>query len=681
MSFDFDINREPLSDAAGKIRYLSPFDGFRYIPAGSGGITDPQNKYVLALKIPYSGKAPLPGECAMLGILTYGSEAFQSIGMVHLWDHRSGCNARWIKQDGNDLIVYNDMIDSKDCAVIYDPKAEKAVRVLSSYISDITADGKTAAAIPFANLKRLSAGKPAVIRVDTGNGSVSEILGYDDITGFRTDEAAEDAVHSIDSLRISPDGKKIMFIHTIKDRDKLTKRLLVCDISGKNLRPCADRALEPVSVCWNGNDEITGVFRKNGGASHFYCIDVFHNQPELFWAELDNIIKFTPFGENGIFAALCYNAKRKSTELYLLTKKDKRSRLLAQKMMPESCCTSVTAAPIAAGDDSFLISEGMREGKRALFTIDIHRPELERFDRTAEKMHSVTVVMATYNGERFLKQQLDSLIAQKGVRVNILVRDDGSSDKTKTILEDYQSRGLLKWYTGEHLNVQKGFLDLLKNAPEADYYAFCDQDDVWDDDKLLAAVTELDDMDNSKPAMYYCGQKLVDEELELISVHSVYTQRNPHTNFFFSNVAGCTAVFNRQLLDALNSAQPEFIHCHDNWAFKVCLALGGSYVVDPVARINYRQHGGNAVGLNVGVKGRYRQVKRYMSIKLKKQCENLLLCYGDRMTPEYKKIAEDICNYDISFKNRKNLLRESDVDFKNRSFNYVIKLKVMLKKL
>ena len=680
MGFDFNINCEPHSDAAGKISWLSPCDGFRYIPAGPAGITDPDNKYVLTLKIPFSGRMPSPGECAVLGYLEYGRESFQSIGMIHFWDHRTGCSARWIIPDGNDLIVYNDMIDSKDCAVIYDPEMKKAVRVLSSHISDITADGKTAAAIEFSNLKKLSAEGSAVVRVDTENGSLSEILSCEDILGFKSDEAAWNAVHSIDSLRISPDGRKILFIHTIKERDKTVKRLLVCDINGKNLRLSGDRTLEPLSVCWNGNDEITGIFRKNGGAVHFYCIDVFNNQPQLFWAELDNIKGFNPLCENGMFAAECYNAGKKSTGLYLLTKKDKRSRLLAQNMMPESCNTSTAVLP-AAGNDSFVVSEGMRNGKKALFTIDIHRPDLERYDRAAEKMHSVAVVMATYNGERFLKEQLDSLIVQKGVRVNILVRDDGSTDKTKTILEDYQSRGLLKWYTGEHLNVQKGFLDLLKNAPQADYYAFCDQDDVWDDDKLLAAVTELDEMDNSKPAMYYCGQKLVDEELELISVHSVYTQRNPHTNFFFSNVAGCTAVFNRQLLDALNSAEPEFIHCHDNWAFKVCLALGGSYVVDPVSRINYRQHGGNAVGLNVGIKGRYRQVKRYMSIKLKKQCENLLLCYGDRMTPEYKKIAEDICNYDLSFKNRKKLLRESDVDFKNRSFNYVIKLKVFLKKL
>ena len=97
-------------------------------------------------------------------------------------------------------------------------------------------------------------------------------------------------------------------------------------------------------------------------------------------------------------------------------------------MMPESCNTSTAVLP-AAGNDSFVVSEGMRNGKKALFTIDIHRPDLERYDRAAEKMHSVAVVMATYNGERFLKEQLDSLIVQKGVRVNILVRDIYSTVK------------------------------------------------------------------------------------------------------------------------------------------------------------------------------------------------------------------------------------------------------------
>lgn len=194
-----------------------------------------------------------------------------------------------------------------------------------------------------------------------------------------------------------------------------------------------------------------------------------------------------------------------------------------------------------------------------------------------ERMHTVTILLATYNGEKYLREQLDSLLTQKGVRVSILVRDDKSTDGTQHILDEYQKKGYLTWYTGEHLNVPNGYLDLLKHVGETDYYAFCDQDDVWDEDKLLIAVSKLDEMKQDMPAMYYCGQRLVDENMKLLSIHNVNNERSHHTNFLISNVAGCTAVFNRPLVDCVNSVDPDFILMHDSWLFKVCLATISKY--------------------------------------------------------------------------------------------------------
>lgn len=111
--------------------------------------------------------------------------------------------------------------------------------------------------------------------------------------------------------------------------------------------------------------------------------------------------------------------------------------------------------------------------------------------------------MTTYNGEKYLKEQLDSLLKQVGVSVKILVRDDGSTDQTKSILDTYQKKGLIDWYCGEHLNAPRGFLDLINRAPNADYYAFCDQDDVWDSDKLFIAVNLLSQYDDKLPLLKF----------------------------------------------------------------------------------------------------------------------------------------------------------------------------------
>lgn len=115
---------------------------------------------------------------------------------------------------------------------------------------------------------------------------------------------------------------------------------------------------------------------------------------------------------------------------------------------------------------------------------------------------------------------------------------------------------------------------------------------------------------------------------------------------------------------------------------KSVLLWGGSYYADSAAHINYRQHGNNVTGLNGGVKGKIRQVKRYLNVfEIQKQCQNLLQCYGERMTPEYKKLTEMICNYDKSFGNWMNLLKCKEFDFKSFSLNGVVKLKIFLKKM
>ncbi len=295
---------------------------------------------------------------------------------------------------------------------------------------------------------------------------------------------------------------------------------------------------------------------------------------------------------------------------------------------------------------------------------------------------SVTVVMATYNGEKYLREQIDSILRQKNVEIYLLVRDDGSTDSTQVILEELKNKGLLEWYTGDHLGVQKGYLDLLKKAPDTDYYAFCDQDDVWDENKLSVAVSHLMKLNDQKPAIYYGSQKLVDENLNLLSVHTVETSRSARTNFLISNIAGCTSVFNSKLRDLLNMASPDFILMHDSWAFKVCLACGGNYYVDSEAYINYRQHGNNVEGLQGGLKGNMKQACRYITeLKIKKQMQSLLICYGENMTQEYKDFSIRLYEYDKSLKSWMRLLFSKDFNFKKTSLNIVVRVKILLRKL
>lgn len=299
-------------------------------------------------------------------------------------------------------------------------------------------------------------------------------------------------------------------------------------------------------------------------------------------------------------------------------------------------------------------------------------------------MKKILVIMATYNGERYLSEQLDSIFGQKGVEVSILIRDDGSTDGTHALLDKYQSEGKLKWYTGEHLNVSKGYFDLMKKAADydIDYIAFSDQDDVWDSDKLYVAAQSLNSVDEAVPALYYCGQRLVDGELNPIADHELNDRRTLTTRFVLSDFAGCTGVFNRALLNEVIKFEPEYMLMHDTWILKVCLCLGGRVFVDTKPHMNYRQHGGNTVGLGRSLPAYIKQVRQYLNeYHVEAQMRELMRGYSDRMVPEFRELAEMICRYRENRKYKKKLLDKNYINFYAKGLNLTYWLKVTLNKL
>ena len=294
----------------------------------------------------------------------------------------------------------------------------------------------------------------------------------------------------------------------------------------------------------------------------------------------------------------------------------------------------------------------------------------------------ILVLMATYNGGKYLREQLDSVFLQKNVDITVLVRDDGSIDNTCAILDEYSKRYNLIWYSGQHLNVANGFYNLMEEAVKMDfdYFAFCDQDDVWDTDKLSIGVSAICSF--NEPALYYSGQRLADGNLNFIANHELNTERTLHTRFILSDFAGCTGVFNKSLLKEVVSYRPKYMLMHDTWILKVCLALGGQVIIDTRPHMYYRQHGGNTVGLGRSLSAYFKQVKQYITeYKVEPQMKELLLGYGDRIISEYAVIANACCNYKTDREARTFLLNRNNVDFCTMGLNITFKLKVLLNKL
>lgn len=686
----------------GELVRVSPNDDYEYFYGYyDKSPWDAIDRYMIAVKVKQACKSVAPKELGTVGLIdTVNGNKFNEIGTTHSWNVQQSCMAQWLGPDFKSRIIYNDFRGGRYCSIIYNLKKKSEEKVLPLPVYDVAQDGTFALSLDFSRLHRMRPGygysnlpdttkgercpdKTCIWKMDIETGEVTKLFKYTDIATFEPNESMQGAEHKVNHLMISPNGKRFMVLHRWFQKGRKHTRLVTVNVDKTEMYNLSDDVF--VSHCyWKNNDEILSFLRKKETGDHYYLMKDKTQEYQMYWLELntDGHCSYSPDGS--LVITDTYPNRKRIASVYLCTEADNRSRQIARVFVPfrydNDCRCDLHPRWNRAGDK--ICIDSVHEGRRGLYLIPIPAIDKELYAKAAKDNHTISVVLATYNGEKYLREQLDSLLRQQGVNVNILVRDDGSRDGTIAILDEYQEKGLLTWYTGKHLNVQKGYLELLKYAPDAEYYAFCDQDDVWDDDKLLIAVTELNELPKDKPSMYYCGQRLVDENLKLISTHKIAADRSPYTNFLISNVAGCTAVFNKVLLDAVNSVEPEFILMHDSWVFKVCLVLGGSYFADSSAHINYRQHGNNIAGLNGGVKGKIRQVKRYFDVfEIQKQLQSLMSCYGDQMTPKYKELTKKICDYDKSIGNWLNLLNSKEFDFRSKSLNIMVKLKILLKKM
>ena len=210
----------------------------------------------------------------------------------------------------------------------------------------------------------------------------------------------------------------------------------------------------------------------------------------------------------------------------------------------------------------------------------------------------LVVLMSTYNGERFLCQQIESILNQScECQVDLWVRDDGSTDGTHAILDSYANAGKLHWYTGENLKPAKSFLNLIQHCPGYDFYAFADQDDYWYLDKLQKGVAQI--KGSSGPALCCANARLVDGTLQPLG-RDVY-RIPPHVDFYSvtcgGGLMGCTMVINKELARLIqNKPLPQELIMHDFYLAVVCTLHDGIIMYDDAAYMDYRQHGSNVVG-------------------------------------------------------------------------------------
>jgi rhamnosyltransferase len=297
----------------------------------------------------------------------------------------------------------------------------------------------------------------------------------------------------------------------------------------------------------------------------------------------------------------------------------------------------------------------------------------------------LAVLLSSYNGENYIKEQIESILAQQGdFTLELWVRDDGSSDSTPRILEEYARAGKLQWYTGENLKPAKSFMDLLLRCPGYDYYAFADQDDYWHPQKLQAALTLL--AGHEAPAIAFANARLVDGKLQSLG-RNVYKQP-PKRDFYSltvgSNIIGCTMLFNSPMARlAQEKPMPEAMYMHDYYLLMLCTLYGGTVFYDETPYMDYRQHGGNVIGAKWtkwdALKDRIHRITKPAKVSIAAQAQSMLALYPDAPAGEKLTFLRQVATYRDSFGKALKLACSRKPKFNGKNMEMTIRLAILLR--
>jgi glycosyltransferase involved in cell wall biosynthesis len=259
----------------------------------------------------------------------------------------------------------------------------------------------------------------------------------------------------------------------------------------------------------------------------------------------------------------------------------------------------------------------------------------------------VAILLCTFHGQRYLAAQLDSFKAQTFSNWEVYASDDGSKDDTHVILNAYRQQlgeDKLSIHFGPAEGFAANFLSLTCNANiQADHYAYSDQDDVWEADKLQRAVEWLQTVPQNLPGLYCSRTRLVDDGNNSIGLSPLFNKPPSFANALMQNIGGGnTMVFNDAARKLLCQAGDKVdVVTHDWWAYLVVTGCGGQVFYDPYPSVRYRQHDSNLVGMNNSWRARLKRIRMLAQGQFKRWNDRNIAAIQtltDNLTPHNQEI-------------------------------------------
>ncbi|MFC3927955.1 glycosyltransferase family 2 protein [Streptococcus caprae] len=304
---------------------------------------------------------------------------------------------------------------------------------------------------------------------------------------------------------------------------------------------------------------------------------------------------------------------------------------------------------------------------------------------------NVTIVLSSYNGEKYIAQQIDSIRQQTYQDWTLLIRDDGSSDRTPQIITDYcQQDSRIQFINADNrqnLGVIKSFYHLVKHQ-ESDYYFFADQDDIWLPEKIAVTLACAESESSDQPLLVYTDLKVVDEELQVLHESMIRTQSH-HANTTLlqelteNTVTGGTMMINQSLAN-LWLVTDELL-MHDWYLALIAAAMGKLIYIDQPTQL-YRQHSNNVLGARTLSKRMknwvrpHRLIAKYWWLITSSQKQARQLLKLELPAQKRQLIQAYIGLLDSPFSERLRVLKHYGFS-KNRAFHTLVFMTLMVTKI
>ena len=234
--------------------------------------------------------------------------------------------------------------------------------------------------------------------------------------------------------------------------------------------------------------------------------------------------------------------------------------------------------------------------------------------------NKVAIILGFYNGNKYLIQQIESIISQTHKNIKIFIFNDKSPQNIKGYNNEYLRKFNSKINIvnrAKNLGFAKNFLLGLKDVgSKFDYYAFSDQDDIWENNKIEIAIKEIRKLNSKKPVLY-CSRTAYysDNCSNEIGSSRNFKKKASFKNSLIQNIAsGNTIVMNKKARNLVVSSLDckEFI-AHDWWCYQIISASGGKIIFDPIKSLKYRQHNNNLIGGNRSFKEKFIRLLKFFS--------------------------------------------------------------------